>query len=210
MITTTRDPHEEIAVIPSLLSSIGPLVRGGVYLMDGGTGSGKSTFLLKVAGDLVEHGYKVLYVCGEEDAAQVTQRARRIGVEGEIGLCTTPILGMIAQDAESYEADVLIVDSVQSVRALETEGVTGGAAQIRTAADFFYRFAKEKNIATILVAQQTNEGRSAGGSRLRHTVDTTFTIISDGIYRGVFSNKNRFGKAGQMYFAINEKGLTIL
>ena len=58
----------------------GGIVEGGVVLIGGDPGIGKSTLLLQAL-DSLSRSMKTLYITGEESGAQVALRARRLGLD---------------------------------------------------------------------------------------------------------------------------------
>src|SRR6185295_16423554 len=89
----------------------GGLVGGGVVLVAGEPGVGKSTLLLDVASRAAQHGRTVLYITGEESAAQVRLRAERIGaLRPRLLLAAETDLATVLGHVEQVSPDLLVVD----------------------------------------------------------------------------------------------------
>src|SRR5215471_1138670 len=149
----------------------GGLVPGAVLLLAGEPGVGKSTLLLET-GALVAESGPVLYVTGEESAAQVRLRADRIGaVSDELFLAAETDLDVVLGHVDHVQPRLLIIDSVQAVGAAGVEGVPGGVTQVREVAAALTAVAKERSLTTILVGHVTKDGSVAGPRTLEHLVD---------------------------------------
>ena len=195
MITSTSKVTET-KTIPWLLDGTAPLVPGGVYLLDGSAGSGKSTILLMVASHLVKQGKKVIWVCGEEEPNQVIDRCNHLDIKESILLSESAIVERIESDIEEYLPDLVIVDSLQSVRKLTEGGQTGGVAQMRQSVDALVEIAKKHTTAIVIVGQQNKLGQASGSQRVIHMVDVHMTLFKsdNDAARGIWSeDKNRFG-----------------
>lgn len=185
----------------------GGLVAGGVTLIGGEPGIGKSTLLLQVADQVTQRGGSVLYVAGEESLEQIRLRADRLGVTGDIQLTRDTRAEHVAALLEEHKPALCIVDSIQTVTA-EGEGVSGGIAQVREGTAVLTRAAKETGTATVLVGHVTKEGTVAGPKVIEHIVDTTVFLESVGAFRLLRSVKNRFGQAGELgVFEMRGEGL---
>jgi DNA repair protein RadA/Sms len=192
----------------------GGLVAGAVVLLAGEPGVGKSTLLLEVAAKAAMHGEPVLYVSGEESAAQVRLRAGRVGalrprlyVAAETDLAT--VLGHIDQ----VRPALLVVDSVQTVASGEVDGAAGGVSQVREVTAALIRVAKQRGIAVLLVGHVTKDGSIAGPRLLEHLVDVVLHVEGDRhsrlrLVRGV---KNRYGPADEVgCFDLSDDGIVEL
>jgi DNA repair protein RadA/Sms len=175
----------------------GGIVPGGVVLLGGEPGIGKSTLLMQALAGLAAAGRRVLYVTGEESAGQVALRARRLdapGVEGVRALATTE-LGAVERAAQQESAEVLVVDSVQTLRCADLESAPGSVSQVREVASRLTDAAKRDGVALLLIGHVTKEGAIAGPKVLEHLVDTVLSFEGDSshAFRLVRVTKNRFG-----------------
>jgi DNA repair protein RadA/Sms len=171
-------------------------VPGGVILLAGEPGVGKSTLLLAMAHRWADAGRTVLYVSGEESAAQVRMRAERTGaLNPRLYLAADTDLGSILGTIEALKPSLLIVDSVQTIGSADVDGVPGGVTQVREVATAIIARAKALNLATVLVGHVTKDGSVAGPRVLEHLVDTVLTFEGDASSRLRFlrATKNRFG-----------------
>jgi DNA repair protein RadA/Sms len=188
----------------------GGLVPGAVLLLAGEPGVGKSTLLLE-AGALVASGGPVLYITGEESAAQVRLRADRIGAVSEnLYLAAETDLDAVVAHVAAVEPRLLIIDSVQTVAAADVEGVPGGVTQVREVATALTAVAKERSMATILVGHVTKDGSVAGPRTLEHLVDVVLQFEGDrhSRLRMVRALKNRYGPTDEVgCFDLGEYGL---
>jgi len=185
----------------------GGLVAGGVTLIGGEPGIGKSTLLLQVADRMAEGGQGVLYVAGEESLEQIRLRADRLGVKNDLQMTRDTRADHVAALMAEHRPALCIVDSIQTVQ-VEGDGAPGGVAQVREGTSVITRAAKETGTATVLVGHVTKEGTVAGPKVMEHIVDTTVFLESVGQYRLLRSVKNRFGQAGELgVFEMREVGL---
>jgi DNA repair protein RadA/Sms len=171
-------------------------VPGGVILLAGEPGVGKSTLLLAMAHRWADAGRTVLYISGEESAAQVRMRAERTGaLNPKLYLAADTDLGSILGSIEALKPSLLIVDSVQTIGSADVDGVPGGVTQVREVATAIIARAKALNVATVLVGHVTKDGSVAGPRMLEHLVDTVLTFEGDASSRLRFlrATKNRFG-----------------
>ena len=191
----------------------GGLVPGAVILLAGEPGVGKSTLLLdaaaKVAGG--DTPRTVLYVTGEESAAQVKLRAERIGAISEtLYLTAESDLSMALAHVAQLEPDLLVVDSVQTLASPEIEGSAGGVSQVREVAASLIHAAKTRNMTTLLVGHVTKEGSIAGPRLLEHLVDVVcqFEGEKHSRIRLLRAVKNRFGPTDEVgCFDLEENGI---
>src|SRR4249919_2467003 len=188
----------------------GGLVPGAVLLLAGEPGVGKSTLLLET-GALVAESGPVLYVTGEESAAQVRLRADRIGaVSDQLFLAAETDLDVVLGHLDQVQPRLLIIDSVQTIAAAGVEGVPGGVTQIREVAAALTAVAKERSMTTILVGHVTKDGSVAGPRALEHLVDVVLHFDGDrhSQLRMVRALKNRFGPTDEVgCFELGEYGL---
>ncbi|MEV3980520.1 DNA repair protein RadA [Nonomuraea sp. NPDC049758] len=188
----------------------GGLVPGAVVLLAGEPGIGKSTLLLEAAARIAERT-TVLYVTGEESAAQVRLRADRIGaIQDNLYLAAETELSALITHVDKVEPSLLVVDSVQTVGSAQATGVPGGVTQVREVAANLVRMAKERNLATVLVGHVTKEGSIAGPRTLEHLVDVVLNFEGDrhSRLRMVRAIKNRFGPTDEVgCFDLHERGI---
>lgn len=188
----------------------GGLVPGSVTLLGGDPGIGKSTLLLQVAATAPgEAG--VLYASGEESVAQVSLRARRLGLAGEnLSLLAENDLDVILETAREQAVRLLVVDSIQTVQLSALAASAGAVSQLRECTAQLVRFAKSTGIAVLIVGHVTKEGAIAGPRVLEHLVDTVLYFESEpgSRFRIVRSTKNRFGAVNELaFFLMTEEGL---
>lgn len=192
----------------------GGLVPGAVILLAGEPGVGKSTLLLdaaaKVAGG-ADAPRTVLYVTGEESAAQVKLRAERINALSEtLYLAAESDLSAALAQVEALSPDLLVVDSVQTLASSEIEGSAGGVSQVREVAASLIHAAKTRNMTTLLVGHVTKEGSIAGPRLLEHLVDVVCQFEGDkhSRIRLLRAVKNRFGPTDEVgCFDLEENGI---
>jgi len=188
----------------------GGLVSGSVSLLGGDPGIGKSTLLLQVAARLAGRA-PVLYASGEESATQVSLRAQRLGLDAaQLQVAAEADLEAIIAAARDLNAQLLVVDSIQTVFLNEVTSSAGGVAQLRECAAALVRFAKSTDTAVLIIGHVTREGTIAGPKVLEHLVDTVLYFESDAgsRYRIVRATKNRFGAVNELaFFAMTETGL---
>ena len=188
----------------------GGFVPGGVFLLGGKPGIGKSTLLLQACGLMAEAGKKVLYISGEESESQVALRARRLGAafEGLELFCDSNLSAALSHLGDH---GFFVVDSVQAMRTDGAEGWAGAPGQVKASAQVCIATAKERDIPAVLVGHITKEGRIAGPMLLEHMVDGVLTFSGDDYspYRMLRANKNRFGGTDELgVFEMGEKGLS--
>ncbi len=188
----------------------GGLVAGGVVLIGGDPGIGKSTLLLQALANISAHK-STLYVSGEESGAQIALRARRLGVDGrELKLQAEIQLEKILGTLADLKPEVAVIDSIQTVYSDALTSAPGSVAQVRECAAQLTRVAKQTGVTIILVGHVTKEGALAGPRVLEHIVDTVLYFEGDpqSSFRLVRAIKNRFGAVNELgVFAMTEKGL---
>ncbi|MGE5829150.1 MAG: DNA repair protein RadA [Micromonosporaceae bacterium] len=196
----------------------GGLVPGGVVLLAGEPGVGKSTLLLDVAqqwaAGSAAGGPPALVISGEESASQVRLRAERIGALHErLYLAAETDLAAVLGHLDAVRPGLLVVDSVQTFSAPATDGVPGGVTQVRAVTAALVSIAKERGIATVLVGHVTKDGQVAGPRVLEHLVDVVLSFEGDkhSSLRMVRGLKNRFGAADEVgCFEMHEGGISSL
>ncbi len=188
----------------------GGLVAGGVVLIGGDPGIGKSTLLLQALANLARIK-KVLYVSGEESGAQVALRARRLAVDAaDLQLQAEIQLEKILNTLAEHKPQVAVIDSIQTLYSDALTSAPGSVAQVRECAAQLTRVAKQSGITIILVGHVTKEGALAGPRVLEHIVDTVLYFEGDthSSFRLVRAFKNRFGAVNELgVFAMTDKGL---
>ncbi len=188
----------------------GGIVAGGVVLIGGDPGVGKSTLLLQAL-DALSRGLKVLYVTGEESGAQVAMRARRLGLPGNAVRVLAEInLERVLATLETEQPEFCVIDSIQTVYTEQLTSAPGSVAQVRECAALLTRAAKASGCSMVLVGHVTKEGALAGPRVLEHIVDTVLYFEGDthSSFRLVRAIKNRFGAVNEIgVFAMTEKGL---
>ena len=188
----------------------GGLVPGGVALLGGDPGIGKSTLLLQ-AGAALGAARRTLYVTGEESVEQVALRAQRLGlVNAPIELLAEVQLESIVAAITATKPEVVIVDSIQTVYTETLQSAPGSVAQVRECAAQLTRLAKQRGVIVVFVGHVTKEGALAGPRVLEHIVDTVLYFEGDphSSFRLVRAIKNRFGAANELgVFAMTERGL---
>jgi len=189
----------------------GGLVPGGVVLLAGEPGVGKSTLLSSVAARAARDGAPVLYVTGEESAAQVRLRAERTGdLAPSLWLAAETDLAAVLAHVDAVRPSLLVLDSVQTVASAQVEGSAGGVTQVRAVAAALIGLAKERGIATVLVGHVTKDGAIAGPRLLEHLVDVVLYFEGErhSPLRLVRAVKNRFGPADEVgCFEMTDTGI---
>jgi len=188
----------------------GGLVPGGVILLGGDPGIGKSTLLLQ-AGAALGAAHRTLYVTGEESAEQIALRAQRLGlVNAPIELLAEVQLESIIAAIGAAAPEIVVIDSIQTIYTEALASAPGSVAQVRECAAQLTRMAKQRGIVVLFVGHVTKEGAIAGPRVLEHIVDTVLYFEGDthSSFRLVRAIKNRFGAANELgVFAMTERGL---
>jgi DNA repair protein RadA/Sms len=202
----TPTGHEELDRVLG-----GGMVEGGVVLIGGDPGIGKSTLLLQALDSLQRSGQRTLYVTGEESGAQVALRAKRLGLDGsQVKVLAEIALDKILGTLDAMEPDIAVIDSIQTVYSDQLTSAPGSVAQVRECAAHLTRAAKASRVCIVLVGHVTKEGALAGPRVLEHMVDTVLYFEGDthSSFRLVRAIKNRFGAVNEIgVFAMTEKGL---
>ena len=188
----------------------GGLVPGGVILLGGDPGIGKSTLLLQ-AGAALGAAHRTLYVTGEESAEQIALRAQRLAlVNAPIELLAEVQLESIIAAIGATAPEIVVIDSIQTIYTEALASAPGSVAQVRECAAQLTRMAKQRGIVVLFVGHVTKEGAIAGPRVLEHIVDTVLYFEGDthSSFRLVRAIKNRFGAANELgVFAMTERGL---
>lgn len=188
----------------------GGMVRGGVVLLGGDPGIGKSTLLLQAL-SYMSAQHAVLYISGEESAQQVALRAKRLALDvRSVDLYAEIQLEKIQAVLAKHKPAVAVIDSIQTVYSEVLQSAPGSVAQVRECAAQLTRMAKSSGTCIILVGHVTKEGALAGPRVLEHMVDTVLYFEGDmhSTFRMIRAFKNRFGAVNELgVFAMGEKGL---
>jgi len=188
----------------------GGLVPGGVVLIGGEPGIGKSTLLLQSLA-AIGKTRKVLYVSGEESPQQIALRARRLGVDADnVIILPDTDLGRIEAVIKSEKPQVAVIDSIQTLYFSELQSAPGSVAQVRECAARLTRVAKSAETTVVFIGHVTKEGALAGPRVLEHMVDTVLYFDGDthSRYRLIRAFKNRYGAVNELgVFSMEEKGL---
>ena len=202
----TPTGHEELDRVLG-----GGFVEGGVVLIGGDPGIGKSTLLLQALDSLQRSGRNTLYITGEESGAQVALRARRLGLEGSrVQVLAEIQLEKMLAALDSVRPEIAVIDSIQTVYSEQLTSAPGSVAQVRECAAHLTRAAKTSGTCIVLVGHVTKEGALAGPRVLEHMVDTVLYFEGDthSSFRLVRAIKNRFGAVNEIgVFAMTERGL---
>ena len=209
-------PEDETLREPTGISELdrvlgGGIVEGGLMLIGGDPGIGKSTLLLQVCANLAAGGKRILYVSGEESARQIKLRARRLEIE-------TPGLYVLAENAldavetkiRELQPDMAVVDSIQTMYRPEMASAPGSVSQIRESTSLLMRLCKETGTAMFVVGHVTKDGAIAGPRLLEHMVDVVLYFEGDRQqdYRLLRAVKNRFGSVNELgVFRMTGKGM---
>ena len=207
--------HDDTARFPCGIGEFdrvlgGGIVAGAVGLLGGEPGIGKSTLLMQLVVALAKQNRRVLYVTGEESAAQVAMRARRIGMSDDVMLLSTADVGDTLLALSEAEYDVAVIDSIQTLRSDSLESAAGSVSQVRDVASSLTETAKRSGVALFIIGHVTKDGHLAGPKVLEHLVDTVLTFEGDAsyTYRMVRAEKNRFGPAHEVgVFEMRDSGL---
>lgn len=215
---TERQPHNRKSPKPKALRDIqagntrryvtsdeelnrvlgGGIVPGSIVLLGGEPGVGKSTLMLQIALTLTA---KILYVSGEESEEQIKMRADRIGeAQGDCYILAETNITRLLKQANDLEADMLIVDSIQTLNSPLLDSTPGSVSQVRECAGELQRFAKEMNTPVFIIGHITKQGNIAGPKLLEHIVDVVLQFEGDRNYthRILRTIKNRFGSTAEL------------
>jgi DNA repair protein RadA/Sms len=190
----------------------GGLVPGSMILIGGEPGIGKSTLLLQAAARLETAGRTVLYASGEESPDQLRLRAERLVDEdaGAVHVLGETRLEAILAAAAQVRAEIVVIDSIQTVYTDALESAPGNVGQVRECSGQLMRFAKESGTAVVVVGHVTKGGGIAGPKTLEHIVDTVLYFEGEATldYRLLRTTKNRFGSVDELgVFSMTEHGL---
>ncbi len=179
----------------------GGLVADSVTLVGGEPGVGKSTLILQAVAGLAERGARVLYVSAEESVAQVRGRAHRLGLAGDgVSVVADRSVDDIVGQIDAVDAEVVVVDSIQTVHHPAHPSVPGSPVQVRECAQALVTEAKRRPVTVVLVGHVTKDGSLAGPRHLEHVVDTVVSVEGDRHHglRLVRAVKHRFGTTAEL------------
>ncbi len=189
----------------------GGIVPGSLTLIGGSPGVGKSTLLLKIAGNLALNKQKVLYVSGEESAGQIKLRANRLEANHDnLYLLPEINLNIVISEINNQKYELIVIDSIQTLYSDEIPSAPGSVTQVRTITFELMRIAKSLHIPIFIIGHITKDGSIAGPRVLEHMVDTVLYFEGDTnsdlrLLRGF---KNRFGTTNEVgIFEMNKEGL---
>jgi len=189
----------------------GGIVPGCICLLGGSPGVGKSTLLLKIAGNIAQKNKKVLYVTGEESQGQVKLRASRLNAnQKDLYLLSSILLEDIQNSLLTQKYELVIIDSIQTIYSQHLTSSAGSITQVRHITFELLRIAKEQNITIFIIGHITKEGSIAGPRVLEHMVDIVlyFEGIENEQLRLLRSFKNRFGSTSEIgLFQMSSEGL---
>lgn len=188
----------------------GGLVKGEVVLITGNPGIGKSTLLLQTAKEYTEYG-DVIYISGEESAAQIKSRGERLGIKSDslFLMSETDIQGIYSY-LVSKKPKVVVIDSIQTLYNSEVDSIPGTPTQIRECTLKIIEMAKKYEISFFIVGHITKDGKVAGPKLLEHMVDAVFQFEGEEglFYRILRSIKNRFGSTNELaIFSMEDTGI---
>jgi DNA repair protein RadA/Sms len=188
----------------------GGIVPGSAILIGGSPGAGKSTLLLQIMCGLATAD-KALYVTGEESLQQVALRAHRLGLPTQnLMMLAETNVETICQLAQQEKPRIMVIDSIQVMQMSDIQSAPGSVSQVRESAAYLTRFAKQHNVAVIMVGHVTKDGSLAGPKVLEHCIDCSILLDgdTDNRYRTLRGNKNRFGAVNELgVFAMTGQGM---
>ncbi len=208
-----REGHERLSTGIGELDRVlgGGIVPGSLVLIGGDPGIGKSTLMLQMAALLAAADVPTLYATGEESLTQLKLRSRRLQVPGAaLQVLAETALDNVLEHATGVAAQVLVIDSIQTMQRADRAGSPGSPGQLRECTLALLSFAKAHNCAVFLVGHVTKEGVLAGPRMLEHMVDTVIYFEGDRhlSYRILRAVKNRFGATSEIgVFEMAAEGL---
>lgn len=207
------DDEERISTGFSELDRVlgGGVVPGGLILVGGDPGIGKSTLLLQVCRNMSASGKKILYISGEESLKQIKLRANRMGeFSNNLSLLSETSLDNIEAVVTETKPDAVVIDSIQTIYREDISSAPGSVSQVRESTNTLMQIAKGLTIPIFIVGHVTKEGVVAGPRVLEHMVDTVLYFEGDrhAAYRILRGVKNRFGSTNEIgVFEMREEGL---
>lgn len=209
----TADDEERITTGFGELDRVlgGGVVPGGLILVGGDPGIGKSTLLLQVCRNMSNNGKKILYISGEESLKQIKLRANRMGqFSDNLSLLSETSLDIIESVILETKPDAVVIDSIQTMLREDIDSAPGSVSQVRESTNFLMQLAKGNTIPIFIVGHVTKEGVVAGPRVLEHMVDTVLYFEGDrhAAYRIIRGVKNRFGSTNEIgVFEMSSEGL---
>ncbi len=189
----------------------GGIVKGSLVLVGGAPGIGKSTLLLEMCRNLVKEDTKILYVSGEESMSQIKMRGERLGAyDDRLMLLADSDIDNIETSIDDCKAEVVIIDSIQTMEASGVDSAPGTVTQVREVTSRLLQIAKSMGVAVFIVGHVTKEGTVAGPRTLEHMVDSVLYFEGDDSagFRLLRAEKNRFGSTNEIgVFNMTDKGL---
>ncbi len=210
---TDAEPPRLVTGIAELDRAVGGgLVRGSAVLISGDPGIGKSTLALQAAAGLARAGMACSFISGEESVEQVRLRARRLGLaEAAVRLAAaTSVRDILTSLDEPGGAEVVVIDSIQTMYVDSLDSAPGTVAQVRTSAHELIHFAKRRGAVLLLVGHVTKDGQISGPRVLEHMVDTVLYFEGERghQFRILRAVKNRFGPTDEIgVFEMTDAGL---
>lgn len=205
----TRHLSTKISELDRVLG--GGVVPGSVSLLAGEPGVGKSTLLLEVTKQWAQAGRRALYISAEESAGQIRMRAERTNcAHDDVFLAAESDVHAVLGHIDAVQPSLVIVDSVQTMAATDSDGVAGGVTQVRAVTAALTSAAKATGVAMILVGHVTKDGAIAGPRSLEHLVDVVLHFEGDpsSTLRMVRGIKNRFGASDEVgCFSLQDSGI---
>ncbi len=188
----------------------GGIVKGGIVLLSGDPGIGKSTILLQICNAL-QKNLKMLYVSGEESAMQIKMRANRLGVESDnVSIMTETETVSVCDYIIAQRPDLVMIDSIQTMTIAELSSSAGSIVQVRESTNMLLKVGKSLSIPIFIVGHVNKGGDIAGPKVMEHIVDTVlyFEGERNQSYRILRGIKNRFGSTNEIgVFEMTETGL---
>ena len=191
----------------------GGIVEGGLILIGGDPGIGKSTLLLQVCDHLAKDGKRVLYISGEESARQIKLRAARLGITSDMYVLAENALDAVEEKIRDLQPDTAVIDSIQTMYRPEMASAPGSVSQIREGTSLVMRLCKETGTSVFLVGHVTKDGAIAGPRMLEHMVDVVLYFEGDRQqdYRLLRAVKNRFGSVNELgVFRMTGQGMQVV
>jgi len=188
----------------------GGIVPGGVMLLSGDPGVGKSTLVLQVAAAVAENN-SVLYVSGEESDRQLKMRAERLGVgSANLLILAETNADVVTATITKGKYDLVVIDSIQTMYAQALTGAAGSVGQITACSQMLEGVAKRNSVAMMIIGHVTKDGSIAGPKILEHLVDVVLYLEGDkyGSFKALRGIKNRFGSTNEVgIFEMVNEGL---